>query len=148
MHRLILMIHNLRNYARWNCFNCSNHWVINFKTHTYVSNIFEKIVTTVCQIRPTRDFTVCGNSNFLPYAISFTYIHTYVYFSKRKWWKHNQLECGPMIGPHSSLFIWYIGCLHIFTAVESCLFCLHMLIVFILGCLYKAWYMCILNWKY
>ena len=37
-----------------------------------VSNVLKKMVTTVCQIRPTRDFTVCGNSNFQLYTISFT----------------------------------------------------------------------------
>ena len=74
MHRLILMIHNLRNITRWNSlwrFNCSNHWVIiNFKTH--MSPTFLKRWSPLCQIRPTRDFTVCGNSNFQLYTISVT----------------------------------------------------------------------------
>jgi len=47
-----------------------SYYVEMFKMHAF--NVLIKMATSVCQIRPTRDFTVRSDSNFKPSSVSFT----------------------------------------------------------------------------
>jgi len=47
-----------------------SYYVEMFKIHAF--SVLTKMATSVCQIRPTRNFTVHSDSNFKPSSVSFT----------------------------------------------------------------------------
>ena len=80
------MIHNLRHITRWNSlwrFNCSNHWVINFKTH--MSPTFLKRWSPLCQIRPTSQFVVIRIFIYTPYLLLKNFHWLFLSNATRMW---------------------------------------------------------------
>ena len=72
-----------------------SYYVEMFKMHAF--NVLIKMATSVCQIRPTRDFTVRSDSNFKPSSVSFTREFPLTLPFKGKNWSSDCKKMGHLL---------------------------------------------------